>query len=146
MTEISPTPSKLDPVTASKTASLDCLVVDDDPLVRLCLEHMVRVAGHRFTGAGDGQAAKDLVTGHQYDVVITDIRMPKLDGWALFRHVRDVSPRTEVIVMTAYPTAPDAESAVTLGAFEFLEKPIDGEEFTRHLHRIAEGRSGIVET
>jgi len=139
MTEITPTPNESAPVTAPERVPLDCLVVDDDALVRLCLEHMIRLAGHHVTGAADGLAAKALVTEYRYDVVVTDLRMPKLDGWALFSHIRLVSPHTKVILMTAYPTAFDAKSAAALGAFEFLGKPIDSEEFTGHLARIAVG-------
>jgi two-component system response regulator HydG len=121
--------------------SLDCLVVDDDPTIRLCLEHMIRDAKHRVSSASDGAAALTLISGHRYDVVISDIRMPKLDGLSLFQHIHQSSPATSVILMTAYATVPDAVSALKLGVYEYIGKPIDSEEFKAHLERIAEKRA-----
>jgi two-component system response regulator PilR (NtrC family) len=101
---------------------------------------MVRDAGHQFTGAEDGLVASHLLSEHQYDVVITDLRMPRLDGWGVLRQVRKTSPRTVTLLMTAYPTGPDEESADVRGADEYLEKPIEGPELTSHLRRIVERR------
>ena len=120
---------------------LDCLVVDDDPLIRLCLETMVRTAGHQVTSAGDGAAAVVLLNDHTFDVVISDIRMPKLDGWGLFAHVRLSSPDTDVILMTAYATVPDATKALSLGACEYIPKPVHAEDLTSHLEQISDRRA-----
>jgi two-component system, NtrC family, response regulator HydG len=121
--------------------ALDCLVVDDDTTIRLCLEHMIRDANHRVSSTNDGASALKLVSEHRYDVVISDIRMPKLDGLSLFQHIQQVSPSTSVILMTAYATVPDAVSALKLGVYEYIGKPINGEEFTAHLDRIAQKRA-----
>ena len=122
--------------------ALDCLLVDDDPLIRLCIETMIRTAGHRVTSAGDGAAAVAILATQQFDVVVSDIRMPKLDGWGLFHHLRETSPDTDVILMTAYATVPDAMTAMKLGACEYLPKPVDSEELTSHLLVISERRAG----
>lgn len=121
--------------------TLDCLLVDDDPLIRLCLETMVREAGHSVTSAVDGAAAVNLLSEHQFDVVISDIRMPNLDGWGLFARVRLESPETDVILMTAYATLPDAVKALELGACEYMPKPVDASELAYHLEQIAERRA-----
>ena len=123
-------------------SSLDCLLVDDDPLIRLCLETMMRAAGHLVTSADDGAAAVRALADHRYDVVISDIRMPNLDGWGLFEHLRATWPETDVILMTAYATQPDAMKAMMKGACEYLPKPVDAEELTEHLQLIADRRSG----
>src|SRR2546423_5786200 len=99
--------TELETRAAPLLCALDCLVVDDDPLIRLCVETMVRAAGHLVTSAGDGARAVELLDAHRFDVVISDIRMPKLDGWRLFQHVRRTAPDTAVILMTAYSTVPD---------------------------------------
>ena len=121
--------------------SLDCLVVDDDPTIRLCLEHMIRDGKHRASSAADGAAALALISEHRYDVVISDIRMPKLDGLSLFQQIHQISPATNVILMTAYATVPDAVSALKLGVYEYIGKPINSDEFGIHLERIAEKRA-----
>jgi two-component system, NtrC family, response regulator HydG len=125
----------------SNGLTLDCLLVDDDPLIRLCLETMVREAGHLVTSAPDGAAAVGLLSHHQFDVVISDIRMPNLDGWGVFAHVRLQSPNTDVILMTAYATLPDAVKALELGACEYLPKPVDASELGYQLEQIAERRA-----
>ena len=126
---------------ADKSFALDCLVVDDDTTIRLCLEHMIRDAKHRVSSTTDGESALKLVAEHRYDVVISDIRMPKLDGLTLFQRIQTVSPGTAVILMTAYATVPDAVSALKLGVYEYIGKPIDGDELTAHLEHIAEKRA-----
>jgi two-component system response regulator HydG len=126
---------------SAEPLSLDCLVVDDDPTIRLCLEHMIRDGKHRASSTADGASALTLVSEHRYDVVISDIRMPKLDGLSLFQHIHQVSPGTSVILMTAYATVPDAVSALKLGVYEYIGKPINSEEFRIHLERIAEKRA-----
>ena len=122
--------------------SLDCLLVDDDPLIRLCIETMMRTAGHQVTTAVDGAAAVRALADHRYDVVVSDIRMPNLDGWGLFEHLRATWPETDVILMTAYATQPDAMKAMMKGAAEYLPKPVDAEELTAHLQLISERRAG----
>lgn len=122
--------------------SLDCLLVDDDPLIRLCIETMMRSAGHLVTTAVDGAAAVRALADHRFDVVVSDIRMPNLDGWGLFEHLRATWPETDVILMTAYATQPDATKAMMKGAAEYLPKPVDAEELTAHLLMISERRAG----
>jgi len=132
----------MDIVTTDSEGVLDCLLVEDDPLIRLCLETMVRTAGHRVTSAADGLLAVGLLSKHTYDVVISDIRMPNLDGWGVFAHVRLSSPDTAVILMTAYATLPDATKALALGACEYMPKPVHAEELTMYLDEIVERRTG----
>jgi len=124
-----------------ESLSLDCLVVDDDPTIRLCLEHMIRDSQHRASSTADGAAALTLISEHRYDLVISDIRMPKLDGLSLFQHIHQISPATSVILMTAYATVPDAVAALKLGVYEYIGKPVNSEDFRVHLERIAEKRA-----
>ena len=130
-----------EPALPTGSLSLDCLVVDDDSTIRLCLEHMIQDAKHRASSTADGASALALISEHHYDVVISDIRMPKLDGLSLFQHIHQTSPTTSVILMTAYATVPDAVSALKLGVYEYIGKPINSGEFRVHLERIAEKRA-----
>lgn len=121
--------------------TLDCLLVEDDPLIRLCLETIVREAGDTVTIATDGERAIEILKGHVFDLVISDIRMPHIDGWGVFRHVRETAPETDVILMTAYATVPDALAALKLGACDYLPKPVDAEELNEQLQTIRERRA-----
>jgi DNA-binding NtrC family response regulator len=132
------TSAATEPAPPNGSLSLDCLVVDDDSTIRLCLEHMIRDAKHRVTSSADGASALALISGHRYDVVISDVRMPKLDGLSLFQRIHQVSPSTSVILMTAYATVPDAVSALKLGVYDYIGKPVNSDDLRAHLERIAE--------
>jgi DNA-binding NtrC family response regulator len=107
---------------------------------------MVLTAGHRVTSAGDGAEALGMLSAHHFDLLISDIRMPNLDGWGLFERVRLLAPDTDVILMTAYATAPDAIKALKHGACEYLPKPLDADELTSHLQQISDRRAKRTET
>lgn len=132
----------METMTESEPRVLDCLLVEDDPIIRLCLETMLRTGGHRVTSAADGAIAVGILANRTFDVVISDIRMPNLDGWGVFAHVRLSSPDTAVILMTAYATLPDATRALHLGAVEYMPKPVHADELTSHLDEILERRAG----
>jgi two-component system, NtrC family, response regulator PilR len=121
---------------------LDCLLVDDDPLIRLCLETIIREAGHQVTTAADGALAVEILGTHHFDVVISDIRMPKMDGWGVLAHVHESSPSTDVILMTAYATGPDSLLALKVGACDYLPKPVDARDLQLQLEELSERRAG----
>src|SRR5688500_5423577 len=80
---------------------LEILVVDDDQETRLALSYAVTDSGHRVTEAADGEEASSLIAEHTFDVAILDVRLPKMDGLTIFRKLRQKSPTTSVILMTA---------------------------------------------
>jgi two-component system response regulator HydG len=80
------------------------LIVDDQKNMRTTLAIMLRGAGHDVAEGKDGSDAVEAIDDEAYDLVITDLRMGKVDGIAVLRHVREASPLSEVIVMTAYGT------------------------------------------
>ena len=120
---------------------LDVLLIDDEPDLRASLEEAVRDAGHRVTVASDGAEGLGQVTSKVFDVVICDVRLPKLDGLTLMRRVRQESPATEVILMTAFAEVADAVAALKEGAYDYLTKPFDIDELLLQLKRIAQHRS-----
>ena len=93
----------------------------------------------------DGAEALELVTARAFDVMICDIRLPKLDGLTLFRQTRQESPDTTVILMTAFAAVQDAVAAVKEGAHDYLTKPFDIDEITLRVKRIAEHRALLRE-
>ena len=108
------------------------LVVEDIPNVRELLEVTLRFQGYEVVSATNGQEALEILETLKPALIITDILMPKLDGFALMQELRG-NPKTQsipVIFLSAtYVTPEDRAFAMSLGASRFIEKPIDTEEF-----------------
>lgn len=121
------------------------LVVDDKDSMRSMLSQTLAEEGHRVDAAEDGKKALDLVANKTYDLVLTDLRMPNLDGLEVLRGVKSVDAETAVIVMTAYGTIEDAVSAMKQGAFDFITKPLDTEHLCVLVSRALENRRLIAE-
>jgi DNA-binding NtrC family response regulator len=115
------------PTAAKKSASLDVLVVDDEPLIRWSLSETLAEAGHRVTEAGDRESAIRVLTERSEapDVVLLDYRLPDSNDLGLLAMIRQVSPRTQVILMTAFGTPDVTSGALELGAFRVVGKPFD---------------------
>lgn len=101
------------------------LVVDDDQEGLNLVADIVAALGCEVLLARDGDEALKLFQVNRPPVVITDLRMPKMDGLTLMKAVKEASPRTEILVMTAYPEIGSALEAIRQGAFDYLLKPID---------------------
>ncbi|MFN8094147.1 MAG: sigma-54 dependent transcriptional regulator [Vicinamibacteria bacterium] len=100
------------------------LVVDDEEGVRGFLAEALEDEGHAVAQAEDGRAAAEMLRLRGFDLMITDLRMPGLDGLELVRLARAEQPEMEVIVLTAHGTIETAVEAMRLGAFDYLQKPI----------------------
>jgi DNA-binding NtrC family response regulator len=121
---------------------LDILVVDDDQATRLSLSYALTDAGHRVCEAEDGEQALARLAERSFDVALVDVRLPKVDGLAVFRRVRQRSPSTSVILMTAFATVTDAVASLREGAYDYVTKPFDPEELSlRVIGHIAEHRA-----
>jgi two-component system response regulator AtoC len=119
------------------------LVADDEPGIREFLVDALSLDDHVVVPASDGRSAAKLLDERGFDLVITDLKMPGLDGMALLRKVRAEQPEVEVIVMTAHGTVDNAVEAMKLGAFEYLQKPISGPDELRLLAQRALERRGL---
>jgi two-component system response regulator FlrC len=102
------------------------LIVDDEESIRTFIGEVLEGEGLRVTLAGDGAAAAQLLHKFSFHLMITDLKMPRLDGMALLRKARAEQPEMEVIVLTAYGTVENAVEAMKLGAFDYLSKPLSG--------------------
>ncbi len=105
--------------------SAGVLVVDDEEGVRSYLADALTSEGYEVEQAGDGEAALEHLRRRSFQVLLTDLRMPKLDGMALLERARALCPDLEVIVLTAHGSVSSAVQAMKLGAFDYLQKPID---------------------
>jgi DNA-binding response OmpR family regulator len=106
------------------------LVVDDDASSRRGYELLLRMAGHRVTTAADGDEALEKVRGQEFDVVVSDVNMPKVDGFELTRQLRAESATRDVpiILLSAVANSSRLVRGLDRGADDFLEKPVDVDE------------------
>ena len=109
------------------------LVADDEAGLREFITDSLELDEHTIVPAKDGKEAARLLDERGFDLVLTDLKMPGLDGMAILRKVRSEQPEVEVIVMTAHGTVDNAVEAMKLGAFEYLQKPISGPDELRLL-------------
>jgi two-component system response regulator PilR (NtrC family) len=98
------------------------LVCDDDRSICTLLELVLRKDGHRVEVVNSGQQAKHKLDSALYDLLVTDIKMPQIDGLEVMRHARRVSPETLVVLMTAVGELETAIEAVRAGAFDYIVK------------------------
>jgi two-component system response regulator AtoC len=119
------------------------LVADDEPGLREFITDSLELDDHTVVPAKDGREAAKLLDERGFDLVLTDLKMPGLDGMALLRKVRAEQPEVEVIMMTAHGTVDNAVEAMKLGAFEYLQKPISGPDELRLLVARALERRGL---
>jgi DNA-binding NtrC family response regulator len=106
-------------------ANKDVLIVDDDPLVCESLKEMLILDGYRAEGALDGQAALAKIKEDQYEVVLSDIQMPGLNGIELLKELKGRAPNTTIIFITGHGHIAGAVEAIKLGAYDYITKPID---------------------
>ncbi|HEX3558482.1 MAG TPA: sigma-54 dependent transcriptional regulator [Pyrinomonadaceae bacterium] len=105
------------------------LIVDDEPGMRQLLSHIFgRAAGHTVRAAENGAQALELLRQEPADLIISDVKMPDMNGIELLRQVRELSPDVSVVMMTAFATVETAREAFKLGADDFIQKPFDVEE------------------
>jgi two-component system response regulator AtoC len=100
------------------------LVVDDEPGIRSFLREALEDMGYTVVEAGDGQQAIDLLDKEHFHLLLTDLKMPRLDGMNLVRKVRSELPDMEILVLTAHGTVDSAVEAMKLGAHDYLQKPL----------------------
>lgn len=99
------------------------LIVDDEPVARQSLTEILRLEGYSVASVPNGQSAVEYVRTHPVELVIVDLRMPGMDGLEVVQVVNQVSPETEVILLTAFATTESAIQALRLRVHDYLLKP-----------------------
>ncbi len=107
--------------------SATILVVDDDALVNDFIVTTLREGAYNVENVFSAEAALDRIGARDYDLVISDVKMPGMDGLSLLERLQTVAPDTAVVIMTGYGGVPDAVRAMKAGAFEYLVKPVGAE-------------------
>jgi len=121
------------------------LVVEDDPNVGESIRLLLKKRGYETLLASNGKEALPLFRQETVDLVITDLVMPKMDGIELLEEVKRLRPETEVIVISAQGTIEKAVQAIKLGAFDFIEKPINPRVISLVVERALEKQTLVLQ-
>jgi two-component system response regulator HydG len=119
------------------------LVADDDPGLRESLERTLTREGYHVVLASDGRAALERVQTGDFDVIVTDLKMPGLTGLELLRAAKAIAPDVDVILLTAFGTVEEAVKAMKDGAYDFLTKPFRREQLLKLVSKALERRALI---
>jgi two-component system response regulator PilR (NtrC family) len=131
----------------SPAFSARILVVDDELSLRELLEIFLSKLGHRVQTASDGAAAiRTLIEEEEFDLVLTDLRMPGAHGMVVLEKCRELHPETPIIVMTAFSTTQTAIEAMKVGAYDYFQKPFKMDEAQIVIDRALDRRRLVVES
>ena len=117
------------------------LLAEDDEIMRITLTDWLHKKGWQVTEAVDGKEALASIKKTNYQLVLSDIRMPGLDGQQLLEKIKEISPDTDVILMTAYGGTDDAVDCLKKGAVDYILKPFDLDDLTIRINRLLEIRA-----
>ena len=121
------------------------LVVDDDPLLRDFLAETLNRTGYSVSLASTGEEALEKIRKEDCDIILSDVRMPNMDGMELLKTAKTSLPDAKVVMMTAYGTVQNAVEAMKLGAFDYVMKPFSIDEIELVLKRAIEHRRLLLE-
>lgn len=121
------------------------LIVDDEPSMREFLEIMLHREGYKVSAASSGQEALKMLNDEIYDLIVSDIQMPGVSGLDLLRNVKETSPETLVIMITAYASTETAVEAMKDGAYDYITKPFKVDEIRLIIEKALEKKRLEVE-
>jgi len=122
----------------STPMSNSILIVEDEQVLRESLAGLLEAEGYDVLQAPHGSEAYEMVLKRPVDVVLTDVRMPEMDGMALLTHLKKLAPETPVIMVTAYGTVDSAVAAMRNGAWDYLLKPVQFDDLLLKIERALE--------
>src|ERR1051326_2232258 len=114
------------------------LIAEDERVLRQSLAELLAEEGYEVLQAEHGQAAYDLLLQRPIDLVLSDVRMPEMDGVTLLSHVQKLAPQTPVIMITAYGTVESAVATMRAGAYDYLLKPVQFDDLLLKVQRALE--------
>jgi signal transduction histidine kinase/CheY-like chemotaxis protein len=138
--EPSPIAAREDPATAGPPRSIRCLVVDDEPTVRTVLADVLTAAGHQVVEAADGADAIERLRAEPFDLVLTDLAMPRVSGWQVARAARRMTPGVPVFLVTGFGVELSAEERRANGVDAVLVKPLQIQEILDAVAEVARTR------
>ena len=130
--------------TLAAAAPPHVLVVDDEEIARTNLEHVLRKEGYAVRTAANGVEALDLLRTWSFDLIVTDLKMDKMDGMTLLAEAGRLSPGTQIIIVTGYATVNSAVQAMRTGAAHYLTKPISLDELRASVREVLGQRKTLA--
>lgn len=121
------------------------LVVDDEPLIRESLYEIFRIDGFRVHMAKSGEEAVELMQNQEMDIVVTDMKLPKMSGLDLIERIKEKHPEIDVILITGFGSIESAVGAMKKGAYDYITKPINDNEIKMVIGKIVEKKEILEE-
>lgn len=126
------------------TDNFKILVVDDEPVIIKSAERVLRAAGYTIESAFSGKEAVAKMEGNTYSLVLTDLKMPEMDGISLIRWIKKKKPDTGIVIITGYPSQDTIKEALELGIIDYVPKPFTPAVLTDVTHRAVEWIKGTI--
>ncbi len=104
------------------------LVIDDEAIVRVSCQRVLEPAGYEVVLTSRGDEAIELLEKERFDLVLTDLKMPDMDGLEVLKVIKERWPDIQVVIITGYGTISTAVQAIKKGAYEYIEKPFTPED------------------
>ena len=122
------------------------LVIDDERSIRNTLKEILEYEGHSVHDAADGAEGISKVSGNKYDIILCDIKMPKMDGIEVMEKILELSPDTPVVMISGHGNIETAVEAIKKGAFDFISKPLDLNRVLITIRNAMDRSSLVIET
>ena len=135
--------SSSEPVEAAPVSGQKILVVDDEPVIGLSCRRILQPEGHKVDTCEDPQAGLRAALSGNYEVLLVDLVMPKIDGLEILRQVKAAGVPSEVVIITGHATVETAVEAMKRGATDYLSKPFSPNQLKMVLHKVSE-RSALI--
>ena len=128
-----------------RNSKYSILIVDDEPLIRESLYEILRIDGFRAMMAPNAEEALKEIANKSADIVLTDMKLPNMGGLDLIDKIKEISPETEVILITGYGSIETAVEAMKKGAYDYVTKPINDHEIKLMINKIVERKEILQE-
>lgn len=120
------------------------LVLDDDPVVALGCKRTLGAEGFNISTMDSGKGALEMLGKEHFDLLISDIRLPDMNGMSVLKEARTTHPDVDVVMITGYPTLTDAKESIRLGAVEYIEKPFTPDFLIKVVRKLFEKKSWAI--
>jgi CheY-like chemotaxis protein len=120
------------------------LILDDDPVVTLSCKRILGAEGYSISTVDKGEDALNKISKQDFDLLISDVRLPDISGMEVLKEARVIKPETDVVIITGYPTLEDAKESSRLGAQQYLEKPFTPDFMINVAKKVFDKRGWIL--